>query len=104
MNQIKNPGQSYPIVIKKSKFIASTSPITTENDANDFIQKISLDHKRANHNCYAYRIKTEKGMIVNESDDGEPSGTGGNSILYVLEKQNVANTIVVVSRYFGGRE
>jgi len=102
MNQIKQAGQSYPFIVKKSKFIASIAPVRTEQEAQAFIQKIQDQHRKANHNCYAYRIVEKGNIIVNESDEGEPSGTAGQPILYVLEKRDIVNTIVVVSRYFGG--
>lgn len=102
MKQIKQAGQSYPIIEKKSKFIASIAPISTEDEAKAFIKKISEQHHKANHNCYAYRIGSEKDLILNESDEGEPSGTAGQPMMYVLEKQEITNTVVVVTRYFGG--
>lgn len=103
---IKDAGQSYPLRIKKSKFISSISQIQSEKQANEFIQKICKQHKKANHNCYAYRILNNdgviKGLVENENDDGEPSGTAGNSILYVLKMQKLVNVVVIVTRYFGG--
>ena len=36
------------------------------------------------------------------SDDGEPSGTAGKPILEVLRGQELTNTLLVVTRYFGG--
>ncbi len=102
MKQIKQAGQGYPLIAKKSKFIASIAPISNEEEAKAFIRKIQDQHHRANHNCFAYRISADGGLIVNESDEGEPSGTAGKPMLYVLDKQNITNTVVVVTRYFGG--
>ncbi len=102
MKQIKQAGQGYPLIVKKSKFIASIAPVSTEKDAQTFIKKIQDQHHKANHNCFAYRISADGGLIVNESDEGEPSGTAGQPMLYVLDKQNITNTVVVVTRYFGG--
>lgn len=36
------------------------------------------------------------------SDDGEPSGTAGMPVLDMLKKEGLTNTVVVVTRYFGG--
>ena len=37
-------------------------------------------------------------------DDGEPSGTAGPPILRQIDAQTLTNTLVVVTRYFGGTE
>ena len=56
----------------------------------------------ARHNCYAFRVLGEDGIIEKSSDDGEPSGTAGVPMLTVLEKQGLTNVVAVVTRYFGG--
>ena len=91
-----------PLIDKKSKFIASASPVNSEEEAKSFIMKVSSNHRKATHNAHGYRIKTPKGIVVSSSDDGEVKGCAGDSILYVLEKKAVGNTIIVVSRYYGG--
>ena len=100
--QLNQAGQTYPIRIKKSKFIASSAPINSVEEAKEFVARISNSHKKATHNVFAYRILEKNGINQNADDDGEPSHTAGDPILYVLEKQNVVNTVVVVTRYYGG--
>ena len=56
--QIKEEGQSHPIIIKKSKFIASAAPVNSEKEAKEFYERICAKEKRANHNCFAYRLKS----------------------------------------------
>lgn len=97
---IANNG-SHEINIKKSKFIASISRVNSETEAKEFIQNISLANKKANHNCFAYLIGKHD-EIQRESDNGEPSGTAGVPILEVLKKNNLHDTVIVVTRYFGG--
>lgn len=97
---LKKDGNS-EIVISKSRFIANCKRVETEQQAIDFIQSIKKAHRSATHNCSAYLIG-EQDQIQKASDDGEPSGTAGVPILEVLKKQHLKNTVVVITRYFGG--
>lgn len=89
------------IVIKKSRFIGWAKPVTSEEEAIEFIEQIKKQHWSANHNCSAYIIG-ERDEIQKQSDDGEPSGTAGKPILEVIKHQGLKNVVVVVTRYFGG--
>jgi uncharacterized YigZ family protein len=86
---------------KKSKFIANICPISKEEEAQDFLTTIRKKYKDASHNCFAYIVNNQV-EIARISDDGEPSGTAGSPILMVISKENIKNTIIVVTRYFGG--
>lgn len=92
---------SHEIIIQKSRFIAYVNRAVTEKDAQDFIQEIKKKHWDANHNCSAYMIG-QYNEIQKANDDGEPSGTAGVPILEVLKKRDLKDTVVVVTRYFGG--
>lgn len=97
---VKGTGES-EIVIKKSRFIGHAARAETEEEAMAFIAKIKQAHHSATHNCSAYLIG-EHDQIQKANDDGEPSGTAGVPMLEVLKKQNLKDTVVVVTRYFGG--
>ena len=86
---------------KKSKFISYVQPVYSEEEALQFLSTIRKKHYDATHNCYAY-ILGEAMNIQRSSDDGEPSGTAGVPILEVLKKEEITNSIVIVTRYFGG--
>ena len=90
------------IVEKKSKFIATLCYIKNEEQANNLIKDIKKQYYDARHNCFAYRVMTESGVVERFSDDGEPSGTAGGPMLNILGKNNLCNVLVVVTRYFGG--
>ncbi len=89
------------VSINKSRFIGYACPCETEEEALAFLQKIRTKHKDATHNCYAYVIGRNAG-IMRYSDDGEPGGTAGLPMMEVLKNQGVVNCCVVVTRYFGG--
>lgn len=89
------------IVISKSRFIAYVERAETEQEAINFIDKIKKMHPSATHNCSCYLIG-EHDNIQKANDDGEPSGTAGVPMLEVLKKQGLKDTVVVVTRYFGG--
>ncbi len=89
------------IVEKKSRFIATTFPVNSEEEANLFIESIRKKYWNATHNCFSYVIG-DKHQIQRYSDDGEPSGTAGRPILDVLLGEDIHNILVVVTRYFGG--
>ncbi len=75
--------------------------IKDSQEAKSFVSEINDLHKTASHNCWAY-VVGKKGETVYCSDAGEPSGTAGKPILNALKKNNMSNTIAVVTRYFGG--
>ena len=89
------------IVEKKSRFIATIQPVTTQEEAIEFIERIKKQYWDARHNCSAYIIG-RKGEVTRCSDDGEPSQTAGKPMLEVLLGEELKNVCVVVTRYFGG--
>ncbi|MED4911346.1 YigZ family protein [Brevibacillus centrosporus] len=89
------------IVIERSRFIGYAQRVTTEEEATAFIAMIKKKHWDATHNCSAFVIG-ENDQIQRSSDDGEPSGTAGKPILECIKKNGVKDTVVVVTRYFGG--
>lgn len=90
------------IVEKKSRFIANLIYVENEEHVQNKIKEIKKKHYDAKHNCYAYRIIEGDNILRRSSDDGEPSGTAGAPMLNILEKNDIANVLVVVTRYFGG--
>lgn len=90
------------IVEKKSKFIASVYKVESIEEAEEQIKNTKKLYFDARHNCIAYRILSNDGIIEKSSDDGEPSGTAGMPMLNILQKGNWCNVLVIVTRYFGG--
>ena len=90
------------IVEKKSKFIANIFYIENEEQADIKIKEMKKKYFDARHNCIAFRVIENGNIIERFSDDGEPSGTAGAPMLNILQKNNLCNILVVVTRYFGG--
>lgn len=86
---------------KKSLFIGAAKRVASEEEAREFINIIKARHKESRHNVYAYVIGQNMG-IQRYSDDGEPQGTGGIPVLEVIKRNEMTDTVVVVTRYFGG--
>lgn len=89
------------IVEKKSRFLATVRPVTSEEEAKLFIDEMKKKYWNATHNVFAYQIG-ERNELQRFHDDGEPPGTAGMPILNVLKGEDIKNTAIVVTRYFGG--
>src|SRR5699024_9131868 len=84
-----------------SRFIGHVKRVQNEGDAQQFIQEIQKEHHSATHNCFAYIIG-DHDQFQKANDDGEPSGTAGIPMLEVLKRLSLKNTVIVITRYFGG--
>ena len=104
MNKFKTIKRDEITVIeeKRSKFIANIFYVENEEEVENIIKQIKKKYYDARHNCYAYIINEEGNILKRFSDDGEPSGTAGSPILNVIEKNNLCNVLIIVTRYFGG--
>jgi len=96
---ISAPAQD-SFIEKRSEFIGYISPVSTSDEAVEFINSIKARHRKAKHNVYAYILRNDN--ISRYSDDGEPQGTAGVPVLDVLKKRGLTDVCVVVTRYFGG--
>ena len=83
-----------------SKYAVSGGPVSTRKEAADFVKSLCKDRKfaRATHNTWG--VLLDEGPVKN--DDGE-SGAG-MVILRMLERENLQNHIVVVTRWYGGKK
>ncbi|MBR3503374.1 MAG: YigZ family protein [Clostridia bacterium] len=88
-------------IVNKSRFIGHGKPVESEEEALAFLREMREAYKDASHNCYAYIIGANMG-VMRYSDDGEPGGTAGMPIIEVMKNRGVTNACVVVTRYFGG--
>ena len=94
-------GESAETVEKKSRFIADLSHVESEEEAQEFLAQIRRKYWDARHHCSAF-ILGRNGELTRCSDDGEPAQTAGKPILDVMLGAGLCDSIVVVTRYFGG--
>lgn len=95
--------QRFELKIKRSRFITTVAHIKNRAEVINFIGKIRNEFPTANHHCWAYIAGApDDASQYNQSDDGEPRGTAGKPMLNVLLHSGLGNTVVVISRYFGG--
>lgn len=90
-------------VIKRSRFITSTTHAPSMEDARLFVERIKKEFPDATHNCWAFAAGPPgQTAQVGFSDDGEPHGTAGRPMLTALLHGGVGELSCVVTRYFGG--
>ncbi len=101
--------ESYTTILKKARFeyedrksvfIASASPVKTEQEAIEFLNAVKKAYPDAKHHVYAYVLR--ENSIMRFTDDREPQGTAGMPVLDAIRKNGLADAMVVVIRYFGG--
>lgn len=86
-------------VEKRSRFIGVAAPVSTPEEAAELVAQIKSKYYDARHHCYAYRLRNG---VQRYADDGEPQGTAGLPILDILERRDLVDCIIIVTRYFGG--
>ena len=98
---LARPASAEPPKTKGSRFIGEAFPVATEEEAMARLEAVRKREHAATHWCWAYRLGVE-GDAFRYSDDGEPSGSAGAPILRQIEARELTNTLVVVTRYYGG--
>jgi len=92
-----------PVTDRKSKFQAHIAAVHSVEEAEGVMAELLRDKRIANatHNTSSYRILGPNGVkYENRDDDGETGA--GDKLLYMLDKGNYINIIVIVTRWFGG--
>ncbi|MBQ7315181.1 MAG: YigZ family protein [Clostridia bacterium] len=85
---------------RRSVFIGEAAPVSTEAEALLFLESVKKKYPDARHHVYAYVLRADNTRRF--SDDREPQGTAGLPVLEAITKRGYTDTIVVVTRYFGG--
>ncbi|MEM1042071.1 MAG: YigZ family protein [Bacteroidota bacterium] len=98
---VARSARAEPPKTKGSRFIGDAFPAATEAEAEAHLAAVRKREHAATHWCWAWRIGTG-GDAFRYSDDGEPSGSAGAPILRQIDARDLTNTVVVVTRYYGG--
>ncbi|MBR5032938.1 MAG: YigZ family protein [Treponema sp.] len=88
-------------VIKGSRFLSELFPCESQSMARDLVKAQKSKYADATHVVHAFVIGSGA-EVLGMSDDGEPSGTAGRPCLDVLKGRGCTNTLVTVTRWFGG--
>lgn len=90
------------IIDRGSRYSVSIGRVTGREDIKAFLHTLKQNKKyaKATHNSWAARLSHEGAVFETKRDDGETGA--GMVILRILQKHNVTNCIVCVTRWFGG--
>ena len=92
---------SFEETIKGSRFLSELILCETQSQARELIKSQKQKYADATHVVHAFILGSD-GQIMGMSDDGEPSGTAGRPVLDVLKGRGCTNTLLTVTRWFGG--
>jgi len=93
---------STEIKVQGSRFIGEAMSAESVDEAQIKLEKIRKREYAATHHCFAWRIGQGTQTTFRYSDDGEPNGTAGRPIYDTILGADLTDTLVVVTRYFGG--
>ena len=88
-------------VIKGSRFLSELFPCESQSMARDLVKAQKSKYADATHVVHAFVIGSGA-EVLGMSDDGEPSGTAGRPTLDVLKGRGCTNTLITITRWFGG--
>ena len=89
------------IEVKKSVFIGKSFHITSPEEAAEYLAAERKKYPDARHLCYAW-VTGGEASRQKSSDDGEPQGTAGQPLLELLTSNGFTDSLICVTRYFGG--
>jgi putative IMPACT (imprinted ancient) family translation regulator len=90
------------ITDRGSVYSVSIGLVHTRSDIQDFLKttKKIKNHHKANHHSWAVRIAHDGAIYESKNDDGETGA--GQIILRILQKKSMINTVICVTRWYGG--
>ena len=92
---------NYEETIKGSRFLSELFPCSSQAEARELVKSQKAKYADATHVVHAFVIGPGA-EVMGMSDDGEPSGTAGRPALDVLRGRGCTNTVLTITRWFGG--
>ena len=92
---------NYEETIKGSRFLSELFPCDSQAAARELVKAQKAKYADATHVVHAFVIGPGA-EVMGMSDDGEPSGTAGRPALDVLRGRACTNTVLTITRWFGG--
>lgn len=89
-------------MVANSRFVATVVYTPSVEHVKTALSRIREEMPDASHHVYAFRVGYGGSVTDGMSDAGEPSGTAGPPVMAVLRGADIGDTLVVVTRYFGG--
>lgn len=85
-----------------SRYSVSYGRVQGREDIKLFLKRLKKNKKyaKATHNSWATRISNEGTIYETKSDDGETGA--GMVILRIMQKEEVSDCVICVTRWFGG--
>ncbi|MFN3188487.1 MAG: YigZ family protein [Candidatus Paceibacteria bacterium] len=85
-----------------SRYSVSIGKVLGREEIKTFLTtlKAPKEYKKADHHSYAARIMHDGAVYETKSDDGETGA--GMVILRIMQRRNVVNAVICVTRWFGG--
>ena len=85
-----------------SLYSVSIGRVEGREDIKKFLKELKRRKKyqKATHNTWAARVSHEGTIFETKNDDGETGA--GMVILHVMQKEDISNTVICVTRWFGG--
>jgi putative IMPACT (imprinted ancient) family translation regulator len=91
----------FSLTVERSRFHALLTPLAAAEDLEALLKARRKDYRKANHHCWACRVRDAAGAVIELSKDDGEVGHPGRVLLELLKRHDLEGALVV-SRIFGG--
>jgi putative IMPACT (imprinted ancient) family translation regulator len=91
----------FSLTVERSRFYALLAPVDSPGAMDALLKARRRDFRKANHHCWACRVRDAAGAAIELSKDDGEVGHPGRVLLELLRKHDLEGALVV-SRIFGG--